>query len=149
MRRKSNVVSLTDQQRELLHRITHCGRAPAQRINHARILLKAAAGETDDQIATAVDVSLATVERSRRRFARDGIDAALERKPQPPRLEKRRLDGEGEAKLIMLACSTPPDGHDYWTLDLLADRMVKLSFASELSGDTVARVLKKTRSSRG
>jgi transposase len=149
MRRKSNVVSLTDEQRQRLHRITHCGREAAQKINRARILLKAAAGEADMEIAAALDVSLATVERSRRQFARNGIDAALERKPQPSRPQKRRLDGNGEAKLVMLACSMPPEGHDRWTLDLLADRMVKLSFASELSGNTVARVLKKTRSSRG
>jgi transposase len=149
MRSKSNIVSLTDEQQRRLYRLTHSGRESAQKINRARILLKAAAGESDAQIAAALDVGLATVERSRRRFARGGIDAALERKAQPSRPQKRRLDGEGEAKLIMLACGTPPDGHDRWTLDLLADRMVKLSFASELSGDTVARVLKKTRSSRG
>src|SRR6478672_5071141 len=93
VRRKSNVVSLTDEQREQLRRITHCGRESAHKINRARILLKAAAGEADAQIAAALDVSLATVERTRRQFAREGIDAALERKPQPLRLDKRRLDG--------------------------------------------------------
>lgn len=149
MRPKSNVVSLSDEQRQRLHRITHSGRESAKKINRARILLKAAAGEADAHIANTLEIGLATVERTRRQFARDGIDAALERKPQPPRPAKRRLDGAGEAKLIMLACSTAPDGHERWTLDLLADRMVKLSFASQLSGDTVARVLKKTRSSRG
>jgi transposase len=149
MRPKIHIVSLTDEQQQRLRRLTHSGTASARTINRARILLKAAAGEADAQIAEALDVGIATIERTRRQFASAGMDAALERKPQPPREQKRRLDGAGEAKLIMLACSTPPDGHDHWTLDLLADRMVKLSFASELSGDTVARVLKKTRSNRG
>jgi hypothetical protein len=94
-------------------------------------------------------VGTATVERVRRRFVAGGADAAVERKLQPPRPHKRRLDGDGEAKLVMLACSTPPDGHDHWTLDLLADRMVKLNYATALSGDTVGRTLKKTTSSRG
>jgi putative transposase len=149
MRPKAHIVSLTEEQQQRLYRLTHSGTASARTINRARILLKAAADEADAQIAAALDVGIATVERTRRQFASEGLDAALERKPQPPRVQKRRLDGVGEAKLIMLACSTPPDGHDHWTLDLLADRMVKLSFASALSGDTVARVLKKTRSSRG
>jgi putative transposase len=149
MRPKIHIVSLTQEQQQRLYRLTHSGTASARTINRARILLKAAAGEADAQIAAALDVGLATVERTRRQFATGGLDAALERKLQPPRVQKRRLDGAGEAKLIMLACSTPPDGHDHWTLDLLADRMVKLNFASRLSGDTVGRVLKKTRSSPG
>ena len=89
------------------------------------------------------------MERARRRFAAGGVDAAVQRKPQPPRPHKRRLDGEGEAKLVMLACSTPPDGRDHWTLDLLAERMVRLNYVPALSGDTVGRTLKKTTSSRG
>lgn len=149
MRPKAHVVFLTDEQQQRLHRLTHSGRAPARTINRARILLKAAAGETDAQIAGTLDVGIATVERTRRQFATVGLDAALERKPQPRRPQKRRLDGAGEAKLIMLACSTPPEGRDHWTMDLLAERMVKLNVASQLSGDTVGRVLKKTRSSLG
>ena len=72
-----------------------------------------------------------------------------EQRPQPPRPDKRVLDGAAEAKLTMLACSTPPDGHDHWTLDLLADRMVRLNYVPAVSRDTVARHLKKASSSRG
>lgn len=149
MRLKVNVVTLTADQRLALQQVVGAGRDSARKITRARILLKAADGVPDGQIAEALDVGSATIERTRRRFATGGLDAALHRRPQPPRPEKRRLDGDGEAKLVMLACSTPPDGRDHWTLDLLADRMVQLSFASALSGDTVGRVLKKTRSSRG
>lgn len=149
MRPKVHVVNLTQDQRQTLQQMVNTGRDSARKITRARILLKAADGVTDAQIADALDVGVSTVERTRRQFAAGDVNAALQRKPQPPRPEKRRLDGDGEAKLVMLACSTPPDGHDRWTLDLLADRMVRLNFAPALSGDTVGRVLKKTRSSRG
>jgi len=147
--RKLHAVSLTEQQRTELKRIAGCGAGSARRMVRARILLKSDIGEADEEIAEALDVGVATVERVRRRFAAGGVDAAVERLPQPPRPQKRRLDGDGEAKLVMLACSVPPDGHDHWTLDLLADRMVKLNYVPTLSGDTVGRVLKKTRSSPG
>jgi transposase len=144
-----NVVLLTKAQRTALEKVANTGRESARKIVRARILLKAGAGERDQEIAKALDVGTATVERVRRRFVASGPDAAVDRRPQPQRPQKRRLDGVGEAKLVMLACSTPPEGHDHWTLDLLADRMVKLSYVPALSGDTVGRVLKKTKSNPG
>jgi len=95
-----------------------------------------------------LDVGLATVERVRARFVRER-GAVLERRPQPERPEKRVLDGQGEAQLVMLACLKPPEGHGRWTLDLLADRMVKLQYVPGISRDTVGRTLKKTKSSPG
>src|SRR3978361_294740 len=136
--RKVNAVALTDEQRKALEQLTGTGRESARKITRARILLKVGLGQSDDQIANTLDVGTSTVERVRRRFIAGGVNAAVDRKPQPPRPGKRRLDGEGEAKLIMLACSTPPDGRDHWTLDLLADRMVKLNYVPAVSGDTVA-----------
>jgi len=146
---KIYVVELTGEQRQGLERMVNCGRESARKITRARILLKADEGEADEEIAQALGVGLATVGRVRRRFAEGGPGAAVERRPQPPRPEKRKLDGEAEAKLVMLACSRAPDGHGHWTLDLLADRMVKLNYAPAVSRDTVARALKKTRPSRG
>jgi transposase len=146
---KTNAVSLTDEQREALKRISHAGKSSARKIIRARILLKSDIGETDQDIAEALDVGVATVERIRRKFAAGGIEAAIQPRPQPPRPHKRRLDGEGEAKLVMLACSKAPQEHGHWTLDLLADHMVKLNYVPAISGDTVGRVLKKTRSSPG
>lgn len=144
-----NAVSLTQEQRLALERLASTGRESARKMVRARILLKSDAGESVEEVAEALDVGTATVERVRRRFVAGGPDAAVERKPQPQRPQKRRLDGESEAKLIMLACSTPPDGRDHWTLDLLADRMVKLNYVPALSGDTVGRTLKKTKSNPG
>lgn len=146
---KLNLVSLSNEQRDKLKKIASCGRGSARKIIRARILLKADIGEPDAEIAEVLDVGVATVERVRRRFAAGGVDAAVERLPQPERPQKRRLDGDGEAKLVMLACSTPPDAYGHWTLDLLADQMVKLNYVPALSGDTVGRVLKKTPSNRG
>jgi putative transposase len=146
---KRNAVLLTDRQMMELQQLVGTGRESARKIIRGRILLRASQRETDEEIAEALDVGIATVQRVRSRFATGGLNLALERKPQPRRPEKRRLDGEGEAKLVMLACSSPPDGQDHWTLDLLADRMVRLNYVPAVSGDTVGRVLKKTRSSPG
>ena len=150
MPKKKHAVELTDEQRAALERVVGRGRDSARKIARARVLLRADAGETDDEeVADAVGVSVGTVERVRKRFATGGLDAAVERRPQPPRPGKRRLDGEAEARLVTLACSTPPAGHGRWTLDLLADRLVRLSVVPAVSRDTVGRCLKKTRPSRG
>ena len=146
--RKHEVV-LTEEQRQQLERLINTGRESARKITRARVLLMAADGHRDRAIVVALGVGRATVDRLRARFARHGLAAAVERKVQPARPQKRRLDGAAEAKLTMLACSTPPDGRGRWTLDLLADRMVRLNYAPAVSRDTVARCLKKTRSSRG
>jgi hypothetical protein len=78
----------------------------------------------------------------------DGLEAALERRKQR-RQYLRKLDGDGEAHLIALACSKAPEGRSRWTLRLLADRMVALEYVEEISYQTVRRTLKKTRSSLG
>ena len=147
---KKYVVKLKGRERlELEHKL-RAGRESARTLARARVLLKCDEGCTDEEVVEAVGVSLGTVERSRKRFCSGGLDAALTDRPQPPRPHKRRIDGEAEARLVTLACSTPPDGRESWTLQLLADSMVKLEYvAGSLSDETVRRVLKKTRSSRG
>jgi len=147
---KKHAVRLTAAQREQLDRLVRSGRHAARELIHARVLLKADEGDTDQEIAEAVETSVRTVERVRRRFCCDGTEAALRPKPQPPRPDKRKVDGAAEAKLIALACSRAPAGHDHWTLRLLAGRMVELKYVDGgVSYQTVRRVLKKTRSSRG
>ncbi len=141
---RKHVVALTDQQRQSLGRLVNSGRESARKITRARVLLKADQGESDGAIVTALGVGRATVERARKRFAQGGLDAALARKPQPARPRKRVLDGAAEARLVTLACSKPPEGYGHWTLDLLADRMVRLNFVPAVSRDTVRRCLKKT-----
>lgn len=146
---KKYVVELTVEQRRSLDRVVNSGRESARKITRARVLLKADEGEPDEAIAEALGVSVATAERVRKRFAAGGVDAAVGRRPQPPRPAKRILDGDAEARLITLACSDPPEGYGRWTLDLLADRLVRLNVVPAVSADTVGRCLKKVRPSRG
>lgn len=150
--KKKYVVELSKAERVELKQLVGSGRESARKLTRARVLLKAdanAQGWSDARIVAALGVARATVERVRKRFAQGGREYAVERRPQPERPEKRVLDGQAEARLTALACSTPPDGRESWSLELLADRMVRLRFVDSVSADTVSRVLKKTPSSRG
>ncbi len=141
-------VTLTDEERTDLEALISAGKSAARKLCRARILLKADAGPggprwDDGRISEALEVGRATVERVRKQFVEQGLEAVLERK-KPEREYERRLDGQGEARLIALACSEAPEGRERWTLQLLAERMVGLSYAPALSRDTVRRTLKKT-----
>jgi hypothetical protein len=151
--RKRHVVVLSEAERARLHSMIGRGVAPASALTHARILLKANQGEagpswTDAAIGAALEVNPATVARVRMRYAAAGLDAAIYRKP-PARSYRRRLDGEQEAHLVALTCSAPPEGHQRWTLRLLADRLVELQVVESVSYETVRQVLQQTGSSRG
>lgn len=129
------------------------GQAPARKLAHARILLKADQGEAgpgwhDEAIIEALEVSKSTVERVRRRYVEEGLEAALTHRPHKTG-HPHCLDGKQEAQLVTLACSEPPNGRDSWTLRLLAAKMVELQYADAVSYETVRRTLKKTSSSRG
>jgi len=146
--KKKYVVTLTEEERQVLRQMVSRGKAAARKLMHARILLKADEAEggpawADAEIAEGLDVGTATVGRVRQQFVEEGLQAALERR-RPRRVYARKLDGDAEAHLIALACSPAPEGHSRWTLRLLADRMVALEVVDELSYQTVRRVLKKT-----
>ena len=148
-----DVVRLTEEERADLEELTRRGRVAATTVKHAWILLKADEGPSgpawpDRQIRDAYGVSWSTIARVRQKFVEEGHKAALERKRavRPP---KQKVDGEMEARLIALVCSTPPEGAARWTLRLLASKMVELEYADTFSYETVRRVLKKTSSSRG
>jgi transposase len=143
---KKYQVELTAVEYQSLEQMLRRGTQGARKLIRARILLKAAAGLSDEEIAQEVDTWVPTIERTRKRFA-TGRLAALEERPRPGRT--RRLDARGEARLIAEACSPAPGGRGHWTLQLLADRAVELHLAESCSDDTVQRLLKKTRSSRG
>ena len=145
-------VTLTTEERGELERMISRGKADARKLAHARILLQADEAEggparVDEDVASALDVSVRTVERVRQRFVEQGLGAALLPKPSP-RLYGRKLDGGQEAHLLALACGRPPEGKAHWSLRLLAERMVELEHADTLSHETVRQVLKKTRSGR-
>ena len=151
--KKKYIVTLSEDERQLLQAMLSRGKAAARKLMHARILLKADANPdgsawNDDQIAEGLEVGRATVERVRREFVEEGLEAALERRKSCRQYE-RVLDGDGEAHLIALACQKPPEGRALWTLRLLADRMVQLEYVEQLSYQTVRRTLKKTNLSLG
>src|SRR5215204_3192006 len=146
--KKKYPVILSDTERDELKRLIAAGTAPARKLTHARILLKAdqspeGPGWVDDAVADAVETSQPTVSRVRKQYFEDGLQAALNRRP-PNREYHRKLDGEQEARLLALACSEPPEGRARWSLRLLADRMVELEVVDEVSYQTVRRTLKKT-----
>ena len=146
-------VELTEEERGQLKALVSKGRAAAYRQSHARILLLSDESQVDGpmmdrEIARALQVGTATVERVRRRCVEEGVEAALGRRQQLKRRPKR-LDGTGEAHLIALACSKPPEGRVSWTLQLLADGLVEREIVASISADTVGRTLKKTNSSPG
>ncbi len=121
MKKKYSVI-LTQAQREHLKSLIAAGTAPARKLTHARILLKAdqspeGSGWFDEAIADAVETSQPTVSRVRKRYFEEGLEAALNRRP-PNREYRRKLDGEQEARLIALACSEPPEGQARWSLRL-------------------------------
>lgn len=143
------LVSLDDEERTALLDVTRKGKAAARRIAHARILLLADEGRPDDEIAAAVAVGTRTVSRVRKRLVTEGLDAALDHRPQPPRPDKLKIKGDVEQELVRLACADPPEGRCCWTLQLLADELVALGRAAKVSRETVRQALQKTTSTPG
>jgi transposase len=146
MPKKKYLVTLTDEERTQLEQLLRGGITATRKVTRARILLKAADGWRDEQIAQALSIGRATVERTRQRFVEENL-AALDERPRPG--NRPKLDAKAEARLIAEACSAAPAGRERWTLQLLADRVVQLQLAQSYSYEAVRRVLKKTNSSRG
>ena len=148
---KRYIVRLTADERTYLEEFITKGKRAAYKIKHANILLKADADGpnwTDEAIAEAFSVHVNTVRNLRHRFVERGMDGALTRKQQSEPSRKRLLDGEKEAHLIAIACSTVPEGRTGWTLQLLADEMVRLGIVETISYETVRRTLKKMNCNR-
>ncbi len=146
-------VGLTEEEQEELKGLVSKGWAAAYKQTHARILLLSDENQVDsamrdEDIAWVLKVGSATVERVRRRCVEEGLEAALGRKQQLKR-RKKKLDGQGEAHLVALACSQPPEGRVSWTLQMLADGLVAQEIVDSISTETVRRTLKKTNSSLG
>jgi hypothetical protein len=146
-------VTLTSEERTDLEQLVSCGKAAARKLTHARLLLLADDSlgdeQDDEQIVTALGVSLRTVSRVRRQLVTEGLDTALCRRRQPSRPDKIKIKGDIEKRLIELACSDPPQGRCHWTLQLLADELVVLGLVDRIGMETVRQALKKTTSSHG
>ena len=147
MVRQKYGVRLAQGEREQLQQLIRGGVSRARVMTRARSLLKSDEGWKAAKVAEALDVSVGTVYRIKRRFAEEGLEGALLERPRPR--PRRKLDDKGEAHLIALACSPAPEGHDHWTLRLLAGKVVELGLAPSMSHEGIRKRLKKTPSSRG
>lgn len=153
MAKKKYRVELTIEERTELKELLKKDRLGQEKRGRIQILLKADEGEeggnwSNKKIIEAYDVSARKVERTKKQFVEEGLEATVNRKPHL-RTREKKIQGEEEAQLIAICCSEPPEGRSSWTLKLLADEMVRLEYVDSLSTETVRRTLKKMNSSLG
>ena len=146
-------VKLTKSEVEELMSIINKGSHTSQTFRTAYILLNCDEGMysekvTNEQISKVLKVGMRTVDRIKKKFIEEGLEACLDRRPTS-RIYERKTDGDVEAKLVSLCCSEPPKGYAKWSLRLLADKMVELNYVESISHVTVRSVLKKTNLSLG
>jgi hypothetical protein len=147
------VVNLSETERSQLKELISSGEGSARQIRRAYILLKSDSSSGGPNwkyqaICDAYEVSSLTVYNVRKNYTEGGLERAILRK-KPERVYERRLDGEGEAHLIALACSKPPKGYERWSLRLLKDRIIRLEIVENISHETIRQTLKKTSSNPG
>ena len=140
-------VTLSETDRARLHIVVHRGHTSARTRTRAQVLLKLGDGWNDLTVGNAFDVCRNTVKRVRARFLEGGVEAVLTDKVQERR--HQALTGAQQAHLVAIACSPVPDGHDHWTLRLLAGKAVELGFVESISPETIRALLRRTSSSRG
>ena len=146
------IVTLSDEERNMLQELIAKGRTQGYRIKHARSLLKLdeipeTREWTYDKIREAYHATPHTICQIAKRFVTGGVESALGRKEQVNRHKK--VDGRVEAHIIAIACSEAPEGRERWTLQLIADELVRLGIVDSISGTTVMETLKKTNLSLG
>ena len=146
-------IHLTKEEVSELQSIIRKGSHTAHSFKAAYILLNCDEGEysdkaTNEEISKILKVSDRTIDRTKKRFIEEGLDAVLERRPTSCEYDKK-IDGNVEAHLIALCCSEPPEGYSKWSLRLLADKMVELNYINSISHVSVGEVLKKTNLSLG
>ena len=147
---KQRVVTLTTRERKALEDFVGHGKKSARAITRARILLLFDEGRKEQELTELLGVSRGTVYNVRKKYQQKGQAPILELLHDAPRSGRPiTLDSRVEAKVTMIACSTPPTGRGRWTLQLIADKVVELAVTESISHESVRRVLKKTNSSRG
>ena len=146
-------IKLTKSEVEELMSVINKGSHTSQAFRTAYILLNCDEGRysekvTNEQISKVLKVGMRTIDRVKKKFIDEGLDASLERRPTQ-RIYEGKIDGDSEAKLVTLCCSEPPKGFAKWSLRLLADKMVELKYVESISHVTVRSVLKKTNLTLG
>jgi hypothetical protein len=145
---KKYVLKLTAEERAELQSVVKKGKAAAWKVQRAQALLKVDQSSDgprwrDERVAEAYGCTARSLENWRKQSVEDGPLSLLERKPRADK-GRTKLDGEGEAQLVKLACSKPPKGRTRWTLRLLAGQLVELEVVDSISYETVRRAMKKT-----
>lgn len=120
----------------------------AWKVQRAKAMLLCDEGEQgpawcDQDIAEAVSTTTRSLESWRKQAVLNGPESLMQRQPQNAK-RGLKIDGEKEAKLTQIACSTPVNGRSEWSLRMLADRMVELEIVDSVSYETVRRTMKKT-----
>jgi len=145
---KKYVVTLSKEEREGLGALASKGKHRSQQILNALILLGCDEGEyqlnrsTNEEIARVLNISMKKIDRVKKRFIMEGIEAALTRR-KGNRVYVKKADGDFEAHLVALSCSEPPSGFARWSLRLLADKVVELGYIDSISHEAIRRILKK------
>lgn len=144
---KFYTVTLAEHERKELKEIIKKGRHGSQTYRNAYILLNVDEGAfsekvTNETISKVLQVGMRTIDRVKKKFVNEGIDACLSRK-KTTREYERKVDGDVEAHLVSIACSQPPKGYAKWSLRMLADKAVELEYVESISHETVRSVLKK------
>jgi len=151
---KKYIVTLTEDERNVLGVLASKGKHKSQKILNALILLGRDEGRhqvkrsTNEEMSRVLNISMKKIDRVKRRFVEEGFEVALNRK-KGSRIYTKKADGDFEAHLVALSCSEPPEGFARWSLRLLADKVVELDYIDSISHEAVRRVLKKTKSSLG
>lgn len=154
MSAKKYVVQLTDEGRAELEAVVRAQNATSRQSNRARVLLLSDVNHVDGrrpdwQIGEIVGLSEKQIKRIRQQFVKEGLQESLQRKARSDAGTPKKIDGEVEAKLVVLCCSKPPAGRQRWTLSLLVDELCRLKVVASVCRETVRQSLKKIGSSRG
>ena len=151
---KKYIVTLSKEERDTLREITFKGTHKSQKILNAQILLGCDEGEyqtersTNEEIARVLGTSMRKIDRVKKRFVMEGMDAALTKK-KGSRIYEKKTDGDFEAHLVALSCSEPPEGFSRWSLRMLADKVVELGYIDSISHEAVRGILKKMKLNPG
>jgi len=151
MAKRKYIVTLTKEERGILEKLIQKGKVSGFRMRHAGILLKLDEipenkDWTGKTIAKAHNTNENSITHIAKRFVEEGLESALIRRTQENR--SRKIDGDVEAKVIALACSNPPSGHERWSIRLLRDEIIRLEIA-DIERTSVNEILKKTNSNHG
>jgi len=145
------IVTLTEEERQDLQKLVQKG-GKGYRIKHAQILLKLDQRPentewTYNRIQSAYSATHTTIAGIAKRFVFEGLEAALGRKKQENHY--RKVTGEIEARICAIACSEPPEGRSRWTMQAIADELIRLEVVEYITDSTVCEIMKKTRSNHG